>query len=294
MSQLFDLAALYAKQGDETAKKAIYRRFFKKTKQDQDWMGDDAILAVDELEGLIFLAAAKGKILQDDPDEWQDAFLVDSFQQKHPNIAVYEMLEKAAQNTPAIKIYLEAILQSKSPRPSQERPRITYETIKDKIKDNVPVHLTPNQANSLSTQTLNKLAKDLLQETDRVRQATYLRIFKWVKFPFDHQLIFDIAKRKDKRADRLIENAVEALGFFTDPALRLFALEVLPKAKYPAVYTNLLINHYQEGDGKLLETLVLKASNSIRFTIWFGVMPKSTKQTKPWTAKHLCLPCTTK
>lgn len=291
LDQLFELAALYAQQGDEAAKKAIYKRFHKKTIWGAEHIGEDAIIEMDGLEGVKYVAGIKGKALQNNPEAWEDSFMLDSFQQKHPDLAVYEMLEKEAQNNPAIQTYLEAIQQSKSPRPAQERPRITYETIKAKINDNVPVHLTPTEAQFLPEQTLKKLAQDLLNETNRVRKATYLRIFNWVKFPLDYQFIFDIAKRKDKRTDRLIENAVDALGFFTDPALRLFALEVLPNAKYPGVYTNLLINHYQEGDGKLLETLVLKAGNQhkVHNLVWSYAKIYKANPTKDCQAPLLAL-----
>ncbi len=291
LDQLFELAALYAQQGDEAARKAMYKRFYKKTIWGAEHIGEDAIIEMDGLEGVKYVIGIKGKALQNNPEAWEDSFMLDSFQQKHPDLAVYEMLEKEAQNNPAIQTYLEAIQQSKSPRPFQKRSEITYEIIRAKINDNVPVHLTPNEAQSLSEQTLKKLAQDLLNETDRVRQATYLRIFKWVKFPFDHQFIFDIAKREDKRTDRLIENAVDALGFFSDPALRLFALEVLPKAKHPATYTNLLINHYQEGDSELLEALVLKAKNQhkIHALVWSFVDIYKTNPTKDCQAPLLAL-----
>jgi hypothetical protein len=62
--QLFDLATFFAKQGDATAKQAIYKRFYKKIINGSDWCGYDSIIALDGIEGLKFIASTIGKALE--------------------------------------------------------------------------------------------------------------------------------------------------------------------------------------------------------------------------------------
>jgi hypothetical protein len=105
LDQLFAITTLFAKQGDKEAKKAIYKRFYKKTIRGYRWAGEQAIIELDGLEGLKYIAAIKGKILQHDPEEWEDGGTVDWFQRENPTIKVYQELEKTGKNNEYIKIY---------------------------------------------------------------------------------------------------------------------------------------------------------------------------------------------
>jgi hypothetical protein len=87
-----------------------------------EWVGQEAILELDGLEGLKHIAEVKGKVLQQDPEEWEDSHLVDYFQDENPTIKVYDELNKAAQTNSCIRIYLDAILENKSSSAHRERP----------------------------------------------------------------------------------------------------------------------------------------------------------------------------
>ena len=65
--QLFDLAAIFAKNGNKEARKAIYKRYYKKNIEGSEWCGEDAILELDGLEGLKYIAETKGKYLVEYP-----------------------------------------------------------------------------------------------------------------------------------------------------------------------------------------------------------------------------------
>ncbi|WP_421795141.1 hypothetical protein [Haliscomenobacter sp.] len=291
LDQLFNLAALYAKQGDEAARKAMYRRFYKKTIKGAELIGEEAIIEMDGLEGLKYVASVKGKIIQNDPEECDDSFMLDDFQENNPDIDVYAAFEQAAKSDHAIKIYFDTILANKFSVYKRERPQYNYSIVTEKINSGAVVPLPPVGAKELSKSDIKKLANDFLKETDRLRQEKYLRVFDRVKFPFDHQVILKIAKGKNKRKDRLIEYAVNALRYFSDPAIREFALSIIPKAKHPANYTNLLVSNYQEGDGKLLEGLVSKAKkqHKIHALVWSFVDIYKANQTKDCQAPLLAL-----
>ena len=59
--QLFDLAAIFAKEGNKEARKAIYKRYYKKVIEGSEWCGEDAIVELDGLEGLKYIAEIRGK-----------------------------------------------------------------------------------------------------------------------------------------------------------------------------------------------------------------------------------------
>ena len=54
--QLFELAKIFSRQGDEAAKEAIYNRFLINPINGSDWAGYSEILELDGFDGLKFIA----------------------------------------------------------------------------------------------------------------------------------------------------------------------------------------------------------------------------------------------
>ena len=63
--QLFQLAFLFAKEGDTEFREAIYKRYAETTIDNSRWLGEDVILELDGLEGLLFIAESKGQIIKE-------------------------------------------------------------------------------------------------------------------------------------------------------------------------------------------------------------------------------------
>ncbi len=260
LDQLFDLAALFAKQGDKDAKKAIYKRFYKKRIEGSEWVGQDAILELDGLSGLKYIAITKGKIIANDSEEWEDSFMVDFFQEENPEIKVYEELEKEAIDNKYIGLYLETIKKNKFKRAKRKKPIFDYQTVKDRIDKNVIVPLPRVYAKDLSDLDIKKLAADFLNSKTRTKQEKYLRVFDRVKYPFDIKDLLYQTKRPYSSKDRLVEYAVNSLRYFKSQEIRKFAIKKLSgNVTRPSIYTNLLIGNYKEGDSLLLTNLVNKA-----------------------------------
>ena len=260
LDQLFDIAALFAKQGDKEAKNAIYKRFYKKRIEGSEWVGQDAILEIDGLDGLKYIAETKGRVIAKDPEEWEDSFMVNFFQEDNPEIKVYEELEKAAINNKYIRLYLDTIKKNKFKRAERKKPIYNYQTINDRIEKNVIVPLPPVYAKDLSNSDIEKLAHDFSKSKTRAKQEKYLRVFDRVKYPFDYKDLLTQAKRPYSSKDRLVEYAVNSLRYFTNQEIREFAIEKLNgNVSRPDIYTNLLIGNYQNGDSELLTKIVNKA-----------------------------------
>jgi hypothetical protein len=260
LDQLFDLAVLFTKQGDKKFHDAIYKRFYKKIMLGSVDLGKDQILEMDGLEGLKFIAETIGKALEADPEIYEDSATVDDFQQANPEIKVYEELDKAAEKNKFIKIYLEKIRIKREPIPASKKPEFNYETITEKIKNNERFYLGLRAA-QVSEIDIKKLADDFLKEKNKLRQEKYLRIFDRVKFPYDYQPVFILAKGKYSSTNSLIENACDALRYFSGNDIREFALKKLSKSNCPDVYMNLLVSNYVEGDYKLLKSIAEKHSD---------------------------------
>lgn len=262
LDQLFDLAALFAKYGDKEARKTIYKRFYKKRILGSEWVGQDAILELDGLKGLKYIAETKGKIIDKDSEEWEDSLMVDFFQEENPQIKVYEELEIAAKDNKYIKIYLETIKKYKLKRAEIKRPVYDYETVNKRIEKNVIVPLPSVYVKDLTESDIKKLADDFLKSKTRVKQEKYLRVFDRVKYPYDFKDLLFHAERPYSSNDRLVEYAVNSLRFFTSQEIRNFAVDKLTNNKHRLdIYTNLLIANYKDGDGELLTEIVNRAKN---------------------------------
>lgn len=261
LDQLFDLAAKFAIQGDKEAKKAIYKRYYKKTIQGSEGVGQDAIIEIDGLEGLKHIAETKGKVISKDPEEWEDSWTVDYFQEQNPTIKVYNELEKASKSNEYIKTYLDTIKKHKAKFQKRERPKYNYQIVTEKINSKVIVPLPPAGAKELSKTDIKKLADDFLKETDRLKLEKYMRVFDRVKFPYDYQPLLELAKGKNKKDDRLVEYATGALKYFSGADIREFAIEKLKKVKIPSDYMDLLVSNYKKGDFKLLTEIVARCKN---------------------------------
>ena len=281
--QLFDLAAIFAKDGDKEARKVIYKRYYKKIIEGSEWCGEDAILELDGLEGLKYIAEIRGKGFEKNPDDWEDSFLVDSFQEKNPTIKVYRELKKSAKGNLFIRKYVESI--EKPPWPQskrRKRPKYNYSKVHENIQNKKIVPIPPLWVKDLSKNDIKKLAKDFLKELDPEKQEKYLRVFKETEYPYNYGPILEIAKKPNSRKNRRVEYACEALQYFKGTDIRHFALEKLNKTNIPADYLALLIGNYRKGDWKLLRSIAAKYKdeNIIHSLVWSYVDIYKTNNTK--------------
>lgn len=262
--QLFDLATYYAKQGDQNARQAIYDRFYKKIIDGSKWCGYNSIIELGGLQGLIFIANTIGQAMEQDADIWEDDMIISYFQEKHPAIKARKELDKAAKKDRFIKLYIDKIDQSEKRREKwvKENPRSTvvnYTSITNKINSTIR---SPYFGKLRLPKTdVKKLANDFLQQTDRVKQEKYCRVFARIKYPYDYQPILALAKGKNKNTDRLVEYACGALQYFSGPDIRKFAIETLKKTKHPADYLDLLVANFKESDSKLLTAIARNCKN---------------------------------
>lgn len=261
LDHLFELAAIYAKDGNIKAKRAIYKNF-NKIADNFLSRGVYTLLKIDGIDGLKHIAEIIGKALVKNPEELEDSYLVDYFQKENPKIKVYEELRKAAKDNPFIDKYLKMINKHKWTKPKRpKRPRLNFKFVKDRIESTSRFPVPPGVARKLSKTDVKKLADDFLQEKDLLKREKYLSLFSDVKYPYGHHDILQIAMGKNIRNSRQVERACEALVFFKAKDIRQFAISKLSKTNIPSDYLPLLVANYKKGDCKLLTKIASKYNN---------------------------------
>jgi len=261
VDQLFGINAIFAKRGNDKAKKAIYKRY-RKNKFESDWLGQEEIVHLDGFDGLKIIAETRGKSLEKNKDDWEDSFFVDWFQEENPKLEVYKELKKTARRNKFIKEYLQTILKNKKKSKTKtKRVRITYKQVSKNIDQIKTVPISPRGIRELTELEIKKLANDFLIESNPEKQEKYLRIFSRRKYPFDYKPILEIAKGKNKKNTRIVEFACESLKYFQGKDIRQFALEKLELTNKPSDYLYLLVSNYENGDAKLLSKISAKHKN---------------------------------
>lgn len=268
--QLFDLATVFAKQGHKDAKRAIYKRFFKKIINGSDWCGYDSIIALDGLDGLKYIASTIGKTLVKNPGDWQDDMIIRHFQDENPNLDAKKELEKASIDDKYIRIYLDNIQRTEAKRENYQPPVFNLDTLRERIENSKFIYIPPSFTKSLSDKEKEIIADELLAEKDKLRIGKYLSIFSRIKFPYDYKVLLKYAKTRVNNNNRIAEWAVESLKFFSGDDIRQFALDKLKSTKSPSTFTKLLINNYRQGDSVLLKSIAdkCKSDNSVHNLVY--------------------------
>ncbi len=257
LTHLFDLAKLFAQQGDNEARQAIYDRFLNNPIEGSDWVGYSEIIELDGLNGLIFIAEKFGKHIDKNPDDWQDDSIIRHFQDDNPNIKAFQELEKLSKTNKFIKLYIDCIKRTEESRKSYVRETQTFKDIIDEVINSKPF-LSFKRRKELKEIELNKIADKLLEEKSKANIEKLLNVFTIHKFPFDSEFILKLAKQKATSKNRINEYAIVSLKSLKSENIRQFALERIPKAKRPESLIDILTSNYKKGDHNLLKTIADK------------------------------------
>lgn len=260
LTHLFALVKLYAHQNDTEAKQAIYDRFLNNPIEGSDWVGAYEILELDGLNGLFYIAEKFGKFIEKNPDDWQDDWIIKRFQEENKNINVTVELNKKAKKNKFIRIYLDNIRRTKASQNIHKKEPTTYNDIIDEVLNSKPRFSYFGKRN-LTNNEVNKIANQLIKETEKSNIEKLLNIFDFHKFPFDSQIILSFAKQKRTGRNRIIVNAIGALKHLKSKEIRNFVIDKIRKSKNPIDYLEILVSNYKSGDFKLLSEIVSNTNN---------------------------------
>lgn len=263
LTHLFELVKLYALQNDAAAKQAIYDRFLSNPIKYSDWAGAEEIVELDGLNGLLYVSEKFGKYLEQNPDNWQDDWLIKHFQEENNHINVYDELEKKAKTNKFIRIYLDNIKRTKASQEKHKCEPKKYKDIIDEVLNSKPF-ISFRRKKNLTDEEINQVAKKLIDEKDKSNIEKLLAIFDFYKFPYDSQIILAIAKQKPTTKNRIVEYAINALKHLSSKEIRQFAMDNIQNSKNPIVYLEILVSNYKSGDFKLLSEFANKTNNKYK------------------------------
>ncbi|MBG8556134.1 hypothetical protein [Hymenobacter guriensis] len=257
LTQLYELALRFAQDGDQGARRAMYRRFLRNPIHGSDWVGADEIMELDGWEGLKYIARTFGQALAKNPAGWQDDDLIRSFQQQHPAINVWQELHQLAEQDEDVRRYVQNIEATLAHHATLQRPRTQLATLEEILcAPRAGYRRFALQKRGLEPNELRQLAERFVREKNNAVRENLLYVFTLFPFPLSYEPILALAQQKPSSKNRLTEFATYALRHLKGPAIREFALQRLLGTTRPSVYTDLLISNYQEGDAALLTTLV--------------------------------------
>lgn len=258
--QLFQLAKIFAEQGDEYARDVIYTRFLENKCDKSDWLGAYEIIDLDGMDGFIAIATTIGQRLQRHPEDWEDDDLISYFQLRYPAINAWEQLAKLAKTDISIKLYLDKVNESRTSLPDNNTQETPPETsFIQEIIDGKP--LTALRCQQLSDSEVEAIAHTFLNEKKPLCKELLLPVFSFRKFPLAYECILELAKKKASGNSRLVEFAIDALQHISAPDIRAFAIEKIKTSNTPYKYVNILSSNYKAGDSVLLTQIINQFKN---------------------------------
>jgi hypothetical protein len=256
--QLFDLARLFAQEGDSDARRAIYEKFLENCAAADD-TGATAIIELDKAEGLIFVADTMGDNLRPDTENWVDYLLGAA---KEAGVSdPLQILIAAVPEHDGIRSFLARVDDNRAAREAKlSRLRdpglITYDEIKQSIVDTAPTELptTPRGwGRHASEADLQRAALDLFQQSQPKRIRAYLRIFSQRRFPLDPSRLIELAANPDRSVAMA---ALMALANIRHPDVRSLAMGLIATdGEMAGRAVDLLTMNYEPGDHALIEGL---------------------------------------
>ena len=182
--QLYALARRLAERGDAEARRAMYRRFARQAAF-QNTGGAEEIVALDGLDGYLFVAAQWQRHPLPEEDHWQEAWLREQLDMQIGPDDTRRALADAAHAQPELAVYFASVEQKQAQRKAQQSkprpPAPTYEEITARIADPTQTTRWPawrSWSRRLDDDTLARLALDLLTETDRGPLLKRLHVFR--------------------------------------------------------------------------------------------------------------------
>jgi hypothetical protein len=250
--QVFDLARLFAQDGDVEAHKIIYDTFTKNCQQDH--ANGVALIKLDGLEGFLFVANQIGaQLLADDASE--DDYLLYVLEEKYGKKEAHMALEQTFTENPEVKAYVSAIMhhRSESQRKAENRrpnsSAVSYEQLKPVI-DHYRLSLA-HWGERASNTDFEQAATDALAELDPRRLRAYLSLFRDRRFPLDHHWLQEQVFSPVERVPWL---AIKALAIIAHPDVRALSLSLMDSvSEVRCRAVELLTNNFQTGDHVIVE-----------------------------------------
>ena len=287
-TQLAFLALSLAQDGYDEARSALYEKF-DQNDAEEAFLGADAIIRLDKLEGFRYVAERIGSsLLADERGAVEVGSLLWEAKEAIGEEAARQMLAGAA--TPGLQAFARAVKEDDEVRSSRSARRLNlngapYEQVRQVILESRPTRLgvrgLGRWGENASADDLARAATDLLTEENDHRLTSYLRIFQERAFPLDPERLLTLM---DHPNDRVMLAAADALSRVADPRVRARGLELLTNPEHQgslkAAGVDLLVSNFQPGDEALLANLIRTRRDSDELH-WIGMGTRDLLKANP-------------
>jgi hypothetical protein len=264
--QLLDFAVIFARQGDEQAREALYNNV---RQLDNDVAGEDQVIELDGVKGLIFLLDLIGQDSQL-MARYEDGFVIEKAEETSSVEEVRLALQKAASENSNVAAALagvmdysvewsaeDIILKREERRhsllgmPSAELSEsASWEEVKTSLHFS---SMAFSWARSASSEELVKAAKDLNPEDEPERLQSHLFIFRKRPFPLEPE---PLIKLIDHPNETVGIRAIIALELVQHSKVRDLTFRLLNEPKWSDRAIGLLRSNYESGDSQLIKGLL--------------------------------------
>lgn len=261
VDQLFDLAVLFTKNENESARKAIYRKFKDELgSPDGAGAGSWQIVEMDGIKGFLIVAEFRGRQLLKDKEEWEDHTLFDYAQKRLPKKNLMVVLETNAVKNKSVRAYLRAVKHSKMKAKNYKKKTLSYQQVKKLIASGgkIPMFWGANA----SQKDFEAIARDFIKETNNKRIITYLRIFGKKRFPLDLRYLLDWKRYK---TNKMKQWALMALSHFQNEEVRRIAVSYLKQRKMSSWAFEVFIKNFKEEDVPCIEKVLWQENDPDEF-----------------------------
>ena len=264
LDQMYDLAVLFYDngKGNISVPEILRNRFTISPAIHNEYCGEDQILKVFGIDGVLIIANVIGKQLLENKGPSPCSRKIEEFQKKNKGINVFEQLEINSKNNGFVRKYYESITNNRQPIFKRKKiKKYTYQLISQRIKENKFKIISAERANELSDIEVINLSKDFINEKSISLKEGYLNFFRNRKFPLDIKYLLSILETKKYKNTYFLDLACESLKFFKSKELRELLFTKIDQLDKSPEYLYLLMSNYEDGDGVFLNGIIDKCKN---------------------------------
>ena len=248
--QMFELGGKFAADGSERMKAAMYEAFERQGFANVGLAGADQLIILDGVEGFRFAMRSFDQVSAKDR-AWMLSHVMETFR-------TYCSLDMFPEELRTLYAEWEEHERVCAERRKQPFAQPSYEEVRGAVMKKKRRAGMIFWAKRASEADVQRLARDLLEETDIDRLYGFVRLFHHRAFPGPIDRLLELVNHGDEDLARV---SMCALANLTSPQIRPIALEAAENPETADLAVKLLIRNRAPGDEKLVERLIEQASD---------------------------------
>ncbi|NLF09760.1 MAG: hypothetical protein GX594_17540 [Pirellulaceae bacterium] len=264
VGQLCVLASMFAQEGHKYSRDVLYDKFDRQ-EFSSTWLCGIPIMNVDGLQGFLYIAKVVGNSLCNEPDYWEDTYLLTEAYERFGRETVRDALAaqaKTCESTQKYLDYIQKVEQQKADRKNQgPRPLESVETVLATIEaalDKYP-HRLKYWGRRASEGDVAVVFDRMLTESRPEQLRRYLCVFGLREMPRLAPQILELAIRAE---GKLLDATIDALSVFQTTKVRNLGLRMFQETPPRLNAIKLFAKNYEPGDFALMESALTMEGDS--------------------------------